>query len=409
MRLIYLDYNSTTPLAGAAREAMLPFLYEFYGSPSSSHWTGAAVAEALEDARTNVAALLDCEAHEVIFTSGGTEAVNTAIRSGLNAMRHTHGRDTQLLLTNWEHCAAHTVAADLAREQATVLVASGGSMGGWEPESIVTAIGDRPTFLTLTLGDGETGIVQPVAKLFELLRASGRRDQCVVHLDCCQAIGKADIAAELLEADLISISGHKMYAAKGVGALVVRNEVVQAPLINGEWYERGIRNGTPNVPGIVGLGAAAELMAKSYRRFESRCTQLFQVFDASTRQCLGEVFAPLASSDSVLCNTRLFLTKGKNASAVMQRLPEICVKCFGNVMSDVIDEDYEVESDPSVPTIAPIAEMDEATFDSLRAGGVSESDRLTAVRLSIGWNTTEADLTKAAEAISEAYQQSDLD
>ena len=404
MRLIYLDYNSTTPLAGAAREAMLPFLYEFYGSPSSSHWTGAAVAEAVEDARTFVAMLLDCQSHEIVFTSGGTESINLAIRGGLEALQFASRDEPQLILTSWEYAAAHRTAAALAAQGTPVRVVCGGNGAGWNVDAICQAVGDRATLLNLTLADGETGIVQPIEALMTALEASGQREHCLVHLDCCQAMGKINVSLEKLSVDLVSISGHKMYAAKGVGALAVRESSLRGPMMNGEWFERGFRCGMPNVPGIIGLGAAADLMAKSVRKFADRCEHLFEQFDPILAQTLPDLNSrriPNASRGEVLGNTRLLLLEGRSAESLLVRLPELCVRCYEELTAD---DDIDFMSGHS--EIRPIEAIAQDRFDALLSSGLSPQQRQSAMRISIGWNTTEQEMIRAAEAISEAYRQS---
>ena len=223
MRLIYLDYNTTTPICGAAREAMLPFLYEFYGSPNSTHWTGAAVAEAIEDARASVATMVHCNTNDVVFTSGGTESANLALQIGWESLHAKHPFDHQILLTTWEHEACHRKAADLASKGSQVKTLVCGSRSGWSIEKIVAAIGDRPTLLSLTLADGNTGLVQPIEALYHKLSQTGQKDQVLLHVDACQAVGKLEIDFDRLGADYLSLSGHKMYAVKGVGALRIRD------------------------------------------------------------------------------------------------------------------------------------------------------------------------------------------
>ena len=411
MRLIYLDYNSTTPLAGAAREAMLPFLYEFFGSPNSTHWTGAAVAEAIEDARTAVASLLNCEAHEVIFTSGGTESINLALRSGL-AQLARGGDSPQLLLTTWEYTASHRLCSELhsGRTPARVLLCE--ARGRWRPQQIADAVGDRPTLLSLTLADGDTGAVQPIVDLLQLLRRSGQREHCVLHVDACQAVGKIDVDCESLDADLLSVSGHKMYAAKGVGALVVRNSTVTTPQMVGDWFERGLRNGMPNVAGIIGMGAAAKLVSRSVPKFAERCRRLLTLFDDSLRQCCGTSFVDSSIAPNQLPNTALLSLPEASAADVLQRAAELCVKSFGAAAGDSETQPRVARAARAAAAAAPddetawqpIDAVDERAYDPLRNLGW-EPRRDTAMRISFGWNTTESEVIAAAEAIGEAYLQ----
>jgi cysteine desulfurase len=401
MRLIYLDFNTTTPICGASREAMLPFLYEFYGSPSSAHWTGAAVAEAIEDARASIATMVRCSTTDVVFTSGGTESVNLALQIGWESLQSKHAFDQQIILTTWEHEACHRKAADLAARGALVKTLICDSRSGWAIDKISATIADHPTLLALTLADGNTGVIQPIEALYHKLCQTGQKDHVMLHVDACQAAGKLEIDFDRLGADLLSISGHKMYSAKGVGALCIRTGNATSISHFGEWFERGIRNGMPNVPGIIAMGAAAQLVAASVDKFAERCHDLYQIFDDMTQQCCGNAFPFLTAGQNGLPNTRLYLLGECKLENILQRCPELCLRTFP------ISEANELAANSNIrqEDVKLIGDIDQRRFNSLMSAGLTPEQQASAVLISVGWNTTEAEMIHAAEAIGEAYQQ----
>jgi cysteine desulfurase len=389
MRLIYLDYNATTPLAGAAREAMLPYLYDFYGHPGSSHWTGAAVAEAIEDARANVASMLNCQPQSVIFTSGGTESVNAGIRLAWQTLCKAHHDRPQIVLCNLEHDIGQHIANSLSSNRDVTKVVHAVDMQV-DPLTISQAIGDRPSLLCLTLADGDTGLVQPVDQVVSKLQANGQREHTLIHVDACQATSKIEIDVDGWGVDFVSISGHKMYAAKGVGALVIRNRATEGVWQYGDWHERGIRNGMPNVPGIASMSAAASLVRLSLEKFEERCRDLLAAFHDRITECLGRAFVELLSHSNKLPNTRLYSFGDCTAEDVLSRCPNICLRTF------------------ACQEASQTGAADQPTNfrrNRLRAAGLSNSEIEKAIRISVGWNTTESEITHAAELLSEAYQQ----
>ncbi len=414
MRLIYLDYNSTTPTSGASREAMLPFLYEFYGAPSSLHWTGAAVSEAIEDARASVANMLKCDTHNLVFTSGGTESVNLAFRFGSERLRSKFSGTSQILLTNWEYAAAHRTAAELAsRGQPTNVLITHNSFG-WKINDVLQAIGDLPTFLSITLADGNTGIVQPVEELHQALVDSKQRSHVLMHVDACQAVGKIEVDFDRLGADYLSISGHKMYATKGIGVLVIRDLDNVGGANFGDWHEHGIRNGMPNIPGIIGLSAASQLVDVSVERFQDRCFHLYDRFAEIIGDCCSLLLPSYEKLPNRLPNTWLFALKHGSFDQLAQRYPELCLRSFAHDdqvasssdQQDAILTDAGNETTRSTTTIlAPIDEVDVERFDSLVAIGIPRESFAKVLSISVGWNTTETEIVYAAEVIRESQEQ----
>jgi cysteine desulfurase len=248
MRRIYMDANATTPLLPEVVEAMRPFWTEAFGNASSIHHQGQQARAAVERARESVAGLIGCRAAEVVFTSGGTESDNLALFGTLAPGDH-------LIASSMEHSAVMQAAEALAGRGVEVSFLPATAQGLVEPCALEAALRPNTRLVSVMLANNETGVIQPVRELADLTHAAG----ALFHADAVQAAGKLAIDVKALGCDLLSISGHKMYAPQGVGALFVRRNVRLRPIFFGGNHERGRRAGTENVAGIVGLGKAAEL------------------------------------------------------------------------------------------------------------------------------------------------------
>lgn len=256
MKRIYLDANATTPVLPDVLEAMLPYWREAAGNPSSAHQAGQRTRSAVERARVGVAKLLGATANEIVFTSGGTESDNLALSGVLQPFLDA-GEPVHLVTSAIEHHAVLFAAEALERRGVAVTYIKPGSDGRVAAEDVLAALRSETRLVSVMLANNETGVVQPVGRIARGVKEHG----AIMHTDAVQAAGKLpiDLAGEFKNVDLLSISGHKMYAPQGTGALFVRKGVQLAAMLHGGPQERQRRAGTENVPGIVGLGRAAEL------------------------------------------------------------------------------------------------------------------------------------------------------
>lgn len=250
--MIYLDYNATTPIDPAVTEAMLPYLREQYGNPNSGHAMGRPVREAIEAARASVARLINAKPGEIYFTSGGTEASNWAIKGAAFAHRE---RGDHMITINVEHPATLGPMQWLERFGISHTIVGVDRQGRVDPAHIEMAIQDNTILISLMHAQNEVGTLEPVAEVGAIARSRG----ILFHVDAAQSLGKVPVDVEAMNADLLSIAGHKLYAPKGIGALYIRDGVNIDKFIHGAGQEHGRRGGTENVAMAVGLGKAAEL------------------------------------------------------------------------------------------------------------------------------------------------------
>jgi cysteine desulfurase len=258
MTTIYLDNNATTQVAPEVLEVMLPYFHDLYGNPSSMHSFGGQVGRHLRLAREQVAALLDAGADEIIFTSCGTESDNTAIRSALAAnpgKRH-------IVTTRVEHPAVHALVDRLGQEGYRVTELAVDGYGRLNLEQYSRSLTPDTAVVSIMWANNETGVLFPVEQLAVMAHNEG----ILFHTDAVQAVGKIPIDLGKSAIDLLSLSGHKLHAAKGVGALYVRKGSRFSPFLIGGHQEKGRRGGTENVPGIIGLGLACELAGRNLER-----------------------------------------------------------------------------------------------------------------------------------------------
>ena len=253
MQRIYLDHNATTPVAPAVIERMMAVLREEYGNPSSVHHFGQRAKAALDEARSQVATLIGADPSEVVFTSGGTESDNYAIRGAAEALEPTGKR--HLIATAIEHEAVLNTLRVLARRGWQVTLLPVDQSGVVAPDSLRAALTDSTALVSIMHANNEIGTIQPIAELAAVARERG----ALFHSDAVQSTGKVPVQVKSLGVDLLSLSAHKFYGPKGAGALWIRRGVRLQPFVTGGKHERNRRAGTENVAGVIGLGVAADL------------------------------------------------------------------------------------------------------------------------------------------------------
>ncbi len=251
MKTIYFDNNATTPIAPEVLNEMLPYLREFYGNPSSMHTFGGQLHKKIEEARAKVASLINAEPEEIIFTSCGTESDNTAIMSAVES----YPQKRHIITTRVEHPAVLNFCKHLARKGYRVTFLPVDGLGRLDINTFLKAVDDDTAIVSIMYANNETGVIFPIKELGEILRER----KIVFHTDAVQAVGKIPIDVKELPFDMLSLSGHKLYAPKGVGALYIRKGTRFYPYIIGGHQERGRRAGTENMASIIGLSKACEL------------------------------------------------------------------------------------------------------------------------------------------------------
>jgi cysteine desulfurase len=256
---IYLDYNGTTPHDPEVIEAMRPFLEEEFGNPSSSHWYGIKPKRAVEHARKQVANLINCSPEEIVFTSGGTESNNHAIK-GIAAAKC--GQGNHVVTTQIEHPATLEACEYLERIGYQVTYLPVDEFGMVSVSDLENAIRDETILITVMHANNEVGTVEPIEEVSRIAKARG----IAFHTDAAQSLGKIPADVNTLGVDLLSVAGHKIYAPKGIGALYMREPLKLDPFVHGAGQERGLRAGTENVLEIVGLGTACEIAKRDLEK-----------------------------------------------------------------------------------------------------------------------------------------------
>lgn len=280
MKWLYLDHNATTQPLPQVVEAMLPWLSTYYGNPSSSHPLGRQAREALVNARVTVAAFLQASPAEVVFTSGATESNHLAIHAALAARPERR----QIVTSAVEHTSTRLLLAQLAQQGVEVVEIGVDAQGQLSMPDLLEAVGPHTALVSLMHANHETGVIFPVAEAAEIAHDNG----ALMHVDAAQSAGKLALDMAALGCDLLGFSAHKLYAAKGTGVLYVKKGLSLQPMLWGN-QERHRRGGTENLPGIVGLGTACELLAGHIETHASRMGHLRDQFEQAVLQALPAV------------------------------------------------------------------------------------------------------------------------
>jgi cysteine desulfurase len=379
-RPIYLDHNATTPVAAPVLAAMLPFLEEEFGNPSSGHAYGVAAREAVERARAQVAGLLGCEAASLVFTASGSEANNLAIkgmalgRLGGRASVDDGVRAGHIVTTAIEHPAVLRACRYLQERlgyRLSVVAVDG--TGLVDPDEVRRAIEPATTLISVMHANNEVGTLQLIDDIAGLARERG----IPFHTDAAQSVGKVPTDVDGLGVDLLTVAGHKLYAPKGIGALYVRPGTTLDPLIHGAGHEHGLRAGTENVPYIVALGVACELASERLRSGAIERVRDLRDRLHTALQSAAPGVALNGHPERRLPNTLNVSFPGLNGEDLLARTPSVAASTGSACHSG--------RTDPSAV---------------LTAMGIDRERALGAVRLSLGYTTTEADVDAAASALA---------
>ncbi len=366
-RRIYLDFNASTPICPEAAEAMRPFLTDHYGNPSSLHWAGMPAKDAVEKARGQVAALLSCDATEVVFTSGGTEANNHAIKGVYFASRD---KGDHIITTAVEHPATLNPCRFLETLGAKVTVLAVDRYGMVDPDDVRKAITPRTILITVMHANNEVGTIEPIPEIAAIARGAG----IPFHTDAAQTVGKISADVEELGVSLLSVAGHKVYAPKGIGAICIREGTRIDPFVHGAGHEAGRRAGTENVLLAVALGDACDVARKWVGMPQVKT--LRDRFWEGLREIFGDRMSLNGHPTHRLPNTLNVNFVGKVGAEVLASLPGVAASTGSACHAGSV-------------TLSPV----------LAAMGVPPEEGMGAVRFSLGRSTTREELEEVLDQL----------
>lgn len=385
MSLIYLDYNATAPIDPAVGLEMKPFLLESFGNPSSIHSYGIKAKQAIEHARHQVAAMIHAHPDEIVFTSGGTESNNYAIK-GI-ALANIH-KGNHIVVSSIEHPSVIEVCRYLETTGFEVTCLPVDADGCVHPETVEKSIKPTTILISVMHANNETGAIQPVSEIGQIARKHG----IPFHTDASQSCGKIPIDVDDMQADLLTIAGHKCYAPKGVGALYIRRGIVLEKLIHGADHEQNLRAGTENVASIAGLGKAAELSRQFIRESGGMIQDEGLSSKPTTRVLRDRLLAELLKE----------LPEIKLNGPVDNRLPNTVNISFPGVEANLMLENMK---DIAASAGAACHSGSVSASSVLKAMGVAERYAIGTIRFSLGRMTTSEDIDKAVPSIVAAYRK----
>jgi cysteine desulfurase len=369
---VYLDYNATTPVDPGVLKAMLPYFGDEFGNPSSAHALGRRARDAVEAARAEVAGLIGGSPDEILFTSGGTEANNIAIRGAVSANRTRKA----IVTTTIEHPATEACCAFLEANGKKVTWIAANTDATIDPEKFIAAINADTALATVIHAQNETGTLQPIAEI----SAAARKRGASVHADAAQSVGKIAVNVDALGVDLLSIAGHKLYAPKGIGALYIRRGIDLPPLLLGAGQEHGRRPGTENVAFSVALGEACRI---AKRHLQTGLHELQSLADELYARLKRDIPSVKRVGHPVqrLPNTLNVLFPGVSGRRLLERCPGVLASNGSACHAD--------SEEPSA---------------ILTALGIPPHEALGSVRLSLGRHTSRADIEIAASQLVTAWR-----
>ncbi len=372
--MAYLDYNATTPVDGQVLRVMTPLFAEHFGNPSSSHASGSAAAEVVEEARRKVASAIGMGASDVIFTSGATEANNLALKG----LQRGLGRPITILAGATEHKSVLQTCSDLTAggsEFRTIPVHRDGTINIGAMESMIT---DNVDVVSVMAANSETGVIHPVAEVAEMAHQHG----ALLHCDATQAVGKIPFDGDKMGADMVTLSSHKIYGPKGCGALAATREARRriAAIIHGGGQEREMRSGTLNVPAIAGFGEACRIAVTSGLADTPRQRHLRDEFERRLSEAIPDVRVNGAGA-ARLPNTSNVRVRGALADAVMARMPSVEISTGSACSSSTMEPSHV-----------------------LVAMGLDRTAADESIRMSVGRGTRMSDIEAAVSEIAGAVR-----
>lgn len=375
---IYLDYNATTPVAPQVLDAMLPWLREQFGNPSSTHDLGRRAAQAVAHARSQVAELIGALPQEIVFTGCATEANNLALLGVARALIARGASKRHLIISAVEHPAVWAPAMQLRAQGWEVTVVPVDGFGRVCPDDVTTALRDDTALVSVMHANNEVGTLQPITQISQHTRQRG----ILLHTDAAQSVGKVPVRVDELGVELLTLAGHKFYAPKGIGALYVRCGTPIHPVLYGAEQERGLRPGTENVAAIVALGAAAALASDSLLATQAHlCALRERLHKALTSAIPGLLLN--GHPEQRLPNTLHISFPGVSGRALLTEAAGVVSASVGSACHSEQD----------------------AVSGVLAAMGVDAGRAAGAVRLSVGRMTTLAEVDLAAEGLTAAWRR----
>jgi cysteine desulfurase len=374
---IYLDYNATTPVDKRVLEAMLPYFTEKFGNASSrTHAFGWIAEDAVKTARASVAELINCTEQEVVFTSGATEAINLALKG---VWENYHSKGNHIITVKTEHKAVLDTCQSLEKKGVRITYLNVDREGLIDLQELKNALVPETILVSVMYANNETGVIQPIREIAKLTHLNNSMMMC----DATQCVGKINIDVQEEQIDLMCLSAHKMYGPKGIGALFVRRKdprVTLFPQMDGGGHERGLRSGTLNVPGIVGLGKACEIAKNEMWDDAARISRLRTRLEQLLCE-VPDVFIN-GSIKNRLFNTTNICFKGMRSESLIGKIPDIAV-AMGSACTSAVAEPSHV----------------------LKAMGLSDEDSYSSIRFSLGKYTTGEEINYVIKSVLNALKK----
>lgn len=369
MQFIYLDYSATTPIEPRVLDAMLPFLKENFANPSSTHYFGTIINDVVKSARIQVADLINADDKEIIFTSGSTEAINIALK-GVAEKYSNKGK--HIITVSTEHKAILDTCKYLETKGFKITYLSVQKNGLIDLNELKKSLRSDTILVSVMYVNNETGVIQPIQEIISLAHEVG----ALFMTDATQAVGKIEVDVENLGIDMLCLSGHKMHAPKGIGALYVRKGIKLPVYTHGGGHENGLRSGTLNVPGIIALGRACEIAEQEMKQDADKVSKLRNKLERELLK-IPDTFVN-GSSENRINNVSNICFKGQDANVMIGRMKNIAVS-NGSACTSAILEPSHV----------------------LRAMGLSDDDAFASLRFSLGKFNTEEEIKTTIKMISE--------